>query len=625
MMDNIRSTANNPIIKIVLAVIILSFVLTGVGGYLFNTGVNDAAEVNGAKISRTQLEQAYQQRRSQLQQEMGENFAALASSEEGQKMIRQQALDMLINQALLDQFAQQLGLSAGDQQIREAIFALPYFQTSGKFDSKKYIEILRANNIDADAFAEGIRQNLINQQLSYSIQGTDFALKSEVSEFASLMLQSRNVRLAELEIQPFLAKETASDEEIKAFYQKNLSQFVAPEQFKVSYIQLNAQKDVANINITEEDVKAYYDSNTREFTVPGQKKYSLLVLADETAAKAAEDELKKGADFVKLVKEKSTDTFSAKQDGSLGWITIGQELPELANASLTEKGQISAPVKVSNGYAIFRLDDIKPPVVKSFDEVKTDLQAKMRENKAIDDFFALQQKVSEAAANDEDSLATAAQAGNVSVVSTDWFDESNVPAALNNNKVTQLIFGGSLVDANGPLNTNSDMVTLGNDSAYIIRIDGYKPSATEPLEKVREQIVALVKQEKAAKAMDAEAQKLVAALKEGKGDEALKAANISFGAEQSISHSSATDVTQTAIFSMPKPAEGKKEYSVATIPNAKAVVIQLDSVTEGKPKAEQLEFMANLYRAQMGEEALQLMLRDLKDNAKIEIFDKDYQ
>ncbi len=32
MMDNIRSTANNPFIKILLAVIILSFVLTGVGG-----------------------------------------------------------------------------------------------------------------------------------------------------------------------------------------------------------------------------------------------------------------------------------------------------------------------------------------------------------------------------------------------------------------------------------------------------------------------------------------------------------------------------------------------------------------------------------------------------------------
>ena len=43
--------------------------------------------------------------------------------------------------------------------------------------TKKYVELLTANNIDADAFAEGIRQNLINQQLRYSIQGTDFCFR----------------------------------------------------------------------------------------------------------------------------------------------------------------------------------------------------------------------------------------------------------------------------------------------------------------------------------------------------------------------------------------------------------------------------------------------------------------
>lgn len=300
-------------------------------------------------------------------------------------------------------------------------------------------------------------------------------------------------------------------------------------------------------------------------------------------------------------------------------------MPELAKASLTEKGQISAPVKISNGYAIFRLDDIKQSVVKPFDEVKTDLLAKMRENKAIDDFFALQQKVSQAASNDNDTLAPAAKAGNVTVVDTDWFDENTVPAPLNNEKLTQLIFGGSLVDENGPTGMNSDMVTLGNDSAFVVRVEGYKPSASLPLDKVRDQVVMLVKQQKASQAMNAQAQKLLAALKEGKGEEALKAANISFGNEESMVHSSATDVVQTAIFAMPKPAEGKKEYSMTNVPGTKVVLIQLDSVTDGKPTSEQLEFMTNLYRAQMGEEALQLILRDLKDNAKIEIFDKDYQ
>lgn len=83
MMDNIRSTANNPFIKILLAVIILSFVLTGVGGYLLVLALMIFAEVNGYKISRSQLEQAYQQRRAQLQQDMGENFVILLHQKKG--------------------------------------------------------------------------------------------------------------------------------------------------------------------------------------------------------------------------------------------------------------------------------------------------------------------------------------------------------------------------------------------------------------------------------------------------------------------------------------------------------------------------------------------------------------
>ncbi|EEG84599.1 hypothetical protein PROPEN_02962 [Proteus penneri ATCC 35198] len=54
---------------------------------------------------------------------------------------------------------------------------------------------------------------------------------------------------------------------------------------------------------------------------------------------------------------------------------------------------------------------------------------------------------------------------------------------------------------------NSDMVTLGNDSAFIVRVEGYKPSASQPLDKVRDQVVMLVKQQKASQAMNAEAQK----------------------------------------------------------------------------------------------------------------------
>mgnify|MGYP000473616297 CR=1 FL=1 len=64
-------------------------------------------------------------------------------------------------------------------------------------------------------------------------------------------------------------------------------------------------------------------------------------------------------------------------------------------------------------FLIVRLDDIQPAKVKSLDEVRDDIAAKVKHEKALDAYYALQQKVSDAASNDTESLAGAEQAAGV--------------------------------------------------------------------------------------------------------------------------------------------------------------------------------------------------------------------
>ncbi len=51
--------------------------------------------------------------------------------------------------------------------------------------------------------------------------------------------------------------------------------------------------------------------------------------------------------------------------------------------------------------------------MKSLDEVRDDIAAKVKHEKALDAYYALQQKVSDAASNDTESLAGAEQAAGV--------------------------------------------------------------------------------------------------------------------------------------------------------------------------------------------------------------------
>ncbi|WP_265498760.1 peptidylprolyl isomerase [Providencia rustigianii] len=618
MMEDLRTKANSPFIKVLLAIIILSFVLTGVAGYVIGGSSNDAAEVNGQPISREQLQQAFQQERQSLQEYLGDKFAEVASNDEYMKELRTQALNNLINTQLINQYANELNLSASDKQIEQAIFAMQIFQTDGKFDSEKYREILSRYNINADSFAAQIRQDLVRAQLGKSFTGTEFALPSEVKAYAELFMQQREVRTAMLPLAEVQAKQTVTEEELKAYYDANQNSFISPEQVQVSYVEMDAAS-MPKATVNDEEITTYYQQNLKNFTKAEQKLYSMIQVASEKDAQALETELKNGADFAALAAEKSTDKFSASNKGVIGWMEAASTPSEIISANLTEKGQVSAPIKVQDNYVLFRLDDITPEAIKPLDEVKDSIKTSLTQDKSIKQFYDLQQKVSEAATNDNESLASVESVSGLKVSNTEWFDRKNPPEALNFPKVINEIFSERLIDKNGATGINSDVINVEGDRAFVVRVTQYKAEMTEPFDQVKSEIATLVKRQKAFTQLKADGDKLITELKAGKGDEALKAAGTQFGSVQTVSFiAPATDVTDVAM-KMTPPIDGKPTYSIAYDKQDNLLVVQLDKVTLGQPTAEELSQLRSQYQAMMSSVVNESLMQNLRANAKIEI------
>ncbi|MCX0221952.1 peptidylprolyl isomerase, partial [Escherichia coli] len=150
-------------------------------------------------------------------------------------------------------------------------------------------------------------------------------------------------------------------------------------------------------------------------------------------------------------------------------------------------------------------------------------------------YYALQQKVSDAASNDNESLAGAEQAAGMKAVETGWFSRDTLPEELNFKPVSDIIFNGGLIGENGSPGSNSDIITVDGDRAFVLRIAEHKAEAVKPLADVKEQVIALVKHNKAEQQAKLDADKLLTELKAGKGDEAMKAAGLSFGEEKTLS------------------------------------------------------------------------------------------
>jgi len=618
MMDSLRTAANSLVLKIIFGIIIVSFILTGVSGYLIGGSANYAAKVNDQEISRGQFENAFAGERNRMQQQLGDQFSELAANEGYMKNLRQQTLNRLIDEALLDQYAREIGLSISDDQVKKAIFSTPAFQNNGKFDNTRYNAIVNQMGMTPDQYAQALRNQLTTQQLINAVVGTDFMLKGEADELATLVSQQRVVREAIFDVNALAAKQQASDEEVKSYYEQNKNNFTSPEQFRVSYIKLDAA--AMQENATDAEIQTYYDQHQDQFTQPQRNRYSVIQTKTEADAKAALDELNKGTDFATVAKEKSTDIISAKNGGDMGWLEEGTTPDELKNAGLKEKGQLSGVIKSSVGFLVVRLDDITPATTKPLADVRDDIAAKVKQEKALDGFYALQQKVSDAASNDNESLAGAEQAAGAKAVTTGWFSHDNLPEELNFKPVADAIFGGGLVGENGTPGSNSDIITVDGDRAFVLRVSDHKPEAIKPLDEVKDQITALVKHNKAVQQAKLDAEKLLAELKAGKGDEALKTAGLSFGEAKTLSRTGQDPISQAA-FGLSLPAKDKPSFGIANDMQGNVVVLALYEVKAGTMPEAQKKAMVQGITQNNAQITFEALMSNLRKDAKIKLGD----
>jgi peptidyl-prolyl cis-trans isomerase C len=126
--------------------------------------------------------------------------------------------------------------------------------------------------------------------------------------------------------------------------------------------------------ISESALQQLYAELTKEMAGEQEVHARHILLESENDAKAVLDELRKGADFGALAKQKSKDP-SSSDGGDLGYFTKDRMVPEFANVAFTlAVGQISDPVKTEFGWHIIKLEDKRDRPIPPFDKVKDQLE-----------------------------------------------------------------------------------------------------------------------------------------------------------------------------------------------------------------------------------------------------------
>lgn len=575
MIEKWHERTNSLGFKIVFTLVSLSFVLGGIGSGLVATD-DSAVKVNGEGISQRTFTDAKNRQQNILYSQKGGEAWDLLDKPEYAREFNQSVLNSLINDELLRQYAKSLKLDVGVDQIKSEIVHDANFQQNGKFDNNLYQQALRNAGLTPDGYAAVVREGMIFSQIEEGIINTSFDLPAQQEALAKLLFQKRDVRLATYSLADEAKNQTVSPEELQSFYDAHKKQLLTPETFTVEYLVLTPKDVEKRIQITDEQIATYYDKNKAQFVTKGEANLAHIQVANEAEANAIAQQLNNGADFAALAKEKSTDKLSAAQGGNLGWAKAGTFPQAFENAAnQLQVGQVSQPIKIDNAYHIIKVIDRKAENVIPLAQVKDKITETIRKELLASEYSTVARDMANSAFENSGSLEAVAKVAGLDIHKTSAFTQANVPAELQHEAVEKALFESDLRQTG----QNSEALDVGdstNPRTMFVRISDFQAEREKTLEEAKTDVDAMVKREKAEKALLSNAEANLAALNEGKN-------NISFGETQTLVYAQAQaqqPVLAKTVFNMPKPAD-KATFQIARNVKGDVIIVALDKVSDG--------------------------------------------
>jgi peptidyl-prolyl cis-trans isomerase D len=268
VLQSIRERLSGILATFILGILVIPFAFVGINSYFTSSSDNVVARVNDTEITANDFTQSYSGYRRRMQAIMG---AAFDPMEFDSLVKRREHLDTLIDQELVRQAADDIGLDIDDERLAEQIRSLPAFQVDGEFNPDVYQGRLQAQGLTPQQFEQDLRAQSILTQLPAGIFSSSLTTRGEVEDFVGLLEQTRKFRAV---LVPAQVEETAaepSEEEIQAFYDENPREFQSQEQVVIEYLELDAQDIPPGAEPDDEFLRSRFEQQKGRFISPEQR------------------------------------------------------------------------------------------------------------------------------------------------------------------------------------------------------------------------------------------------------------------------------------------------------------------------------------------------------------------
>jgi len=487
---------------VMFLLIIPSFVLFGIDGYnRMQESTTAVAKVSGYEITQAQWDAAHKSDSDRMRASMPNVDPKLLDS----PAARYATLERLVRDQVLVQAAEKSRLSTSDERLARYLQEDPGIASlrnaAGKIDMERYKQLAASQGLTPQGFENSVRQDLSKQQVQRVVLDSGFATPVVADVTLNAFFEQREIQVANFLSTDYIAKVNPSDADLEAYYKANIAQFQAPEQAKIEYVVLDLDSVKKSFQIPEADLKAFYDQNAAQLSGKEERRAShILITAAKDAPAAAREAAKAKAQqllqtvraapttFADVAKKNSQDPGSAAKGGDLDFFARGAMVKPFEEAVFSmKKGAISDIVESDFGYHIITLTDVKTPKVRSFEELRAQIESDLKTQQAQRKYAEVAELFTNTVYEQSDSLKPVAEKLKLEIKTAEAVARQPLPGAasvLGSAKFLTALYEADVLSGK----RNTEALETGVSQLAAARVLAYKPARAMPLDEVRARV-----------------------------------------------------------------------------------------------------------------------------------------
>jgi len=609
MLGKIRNKSKGWIAYLIVGLITIPFALFGIQSYIGSSSNSIIASVDGEEIALATYYKRLNLEQRNLQQQLGSNY-----SSEVDATLRQMMIDGMIQEKLLENYANSLKLVTLDEEVRAIILSNELFQMDGVFSEERYSQLLRLNNYTPLSYEQSQLELMKQDQIKRNLTHSAFLTSQQIERFKALAGQQRYASFIVLSTEKYQDQISVTQEQVIEYFDTNQSSFVELPKIKVNYVELSLDDIEEQEAADYETLRSLYDEDKELFTNPEQRSAQHILVEERELAESLLVEIQQGADFSELARIHSIDTSTKDSGGDLGYFERDIMVPEFDKVVFKMGiGELSKVVETDFGFHIIKLTEIQLENIKSFEESREQLVSLHQKKAAQQKLYSLQEELGNLAY--EDPLDFVAEQLDLELKTSDYFSRTS-------EEYEEQFVATAYSDLVLNEGENSDVIELDQGRFIVMNLADQIPERQKTLDEVQTQIADILKTIEAKKIIDDLAANISSSLSNSDNNkaEALIAENeLEWSEPNWISRNSELPLNMTSmIFKMTKPITGESVYSSNSLNENFSIVIDLKDVRVSEEIVD--ESISDGYLNEELNELFINLIKELKDSAEIKVY-----